>query len=192
MPAPEIRANWSRMVLDYYTRALPPDVRDAVLAKLRAGPIARIAAAGPLEWLPAEHHVALVEAPFERVGRVAYRAMWRDMTAESLDRPIFRSLVQGTLALFRRSPAQLFRVVPQGWGLVARDTGEMVVEADGKQPRVEFVWRRMAPVLRSTDVFATAFAGSLDAVTSVAASRGSVDMDTREIANGVVRYRIAW
>ncbi len=187
---PEIRANWTRMLLDHLERTLGRR-REEVLGSLDTHALERVRRAGPLEWLPAEIHVSIAVAPHAVVGADAYRALWRGMTLESLDRPLFRPLVEGALAVFKGSPARLFRVVPHGWSLVGRHCGELSI-GDESARGLAMVWDKIPLLFRSAEPFATAWAGSLDSVLDIVHRGGRVAMDASRLGAGRVRYEITW
>jgi hypothetical protein len=186
--APEIRANWTRILLDHYERRLPAEARAAVDAALAPERRARLERAGPLEWLPADVHMTILPAPLAVLGREAYRSFWRRLMIESYDLPLFRSFVQGAVSVFGTLPAQIFRVVPRGFGLIARGCGEFRVQVAANQRVVALTWDGVPEPLRRDDAFAVAWAGTLESVLDLTSTHGRVTLTVK--SPSVVEYAV--
>ena len=92
----------------------------------------------------------------------------------------------------KTSPGRFYRILPQGWGLVARNTGEFAVTEARDAPRVDIAWTRIAPTFRARNAFATAWSGSLEALLDATRTKGRVTVDASALASGTVRYQISW
>ena len=99
--------------------------------------------------------------------------------------------MEGALAVFKGSPARLFRVVPHGWSLVGRHCGELSI-GDESARGLAMVWDKIPLLFRSAEPFATAWAGSLDSVLDIVHRGGRVAMDASRLGAGRVRYEITW
>jgi hypothetical protein len=187
--APEIRANWTRIMLDNYERHLPADARQALAAAVPPSVRAELAESGPLEWRAADLHMQILAAPFPLLGADAYRSFWRRMMNESYDLPLFRSFVHGAVAIFKNLPGQMFRVVPQGFGLIARGCGVFEVTVDGDAREVRVVWADVPHLLVKDDAFVFAWAGTLESVLDLTGTEGVVTIESRRPSR--IAYRVA-
>jgi len=188
---PEIRASWTRRVLRMID-ALPK--RDVVecRSRIRADSLSRLENAAPLEWLPAEIHAQVIEVLRNHVGPERYRQLYTDMTLDGLNRPLFGPLARAAVSMFGRSAVGLERVFPRGWGLVARGCGRIHMTSSAKG-RAEMLLEDLPPGLSRTDTYALGFAGAFDACGIFAGStERSCVVDTSELGEGRVRYRLAW
>jgi hypothetical protein len=187
-PGPEIRANWTRIVLDRYETRFPPVARQAVAEAVTEEQRARLSDAGPLGWLPADLHMRVLAAPFGVMKEDTYRLLWRRTMSENYELPLFRSFVQGAVAMFKHLPAQVFRVIPQGFGLIARACGEFSVDIRPGQREVEVSWAGIPNLLLRDESFIVAWAGTLESILDLTSTRGTVTIDRRR--TGYVLYRV--
>jgi len=181
----EVRANWTRIVLDYYERKLPPAALAALAAVVTPELRASLEAAGPLAWLPASIHMRILPAPRAALGAPAYRALWRGMMTVAFEERIFRSFVRGAISVFRSLPNHIFRVVPQGFKLIARDCGEFVVRVHDSGDEVVLAWNDVPAELLTDDAFAEAWAGTFESVLDLTQTRGEVVVSSRSPARVV-------
>jgi len=192
MPIPHIRASWTRMFLEQMRRGLPtPDVQK-ILDRAGAGALAVLDQASPLGWLEADTHMGLLNAARDVLGATRNQSFWRTVTRESFDRPIFRALVQGTLALFGRSPTHVLKTIPKGWGLITTACGEITVTSPERSQHAEMLWQSIPTVVCRTDSFATAWVGSIHALLDVTQRAGDVQLDAKALSAGIARYDIRW
>jgi hypothetical protein len=189
---PALRANWTRMMLDYYELHLPPSAKSALEEQLDPQVRARLMAAGPLQWLPADVHMHILTAPLAVMGADAYRTFWHDMMIDSFDRPLFRSFVHGAVTAFQGLSGHVYRMVPRGFGLIARDCGEIDVEVIGKEKRAEVIWRSIPLVLRRQGAFPIAWAGTLQSVLTISGLQGSVSIELDDNHPSRVHYHATW
>jgi hypothetical protein len=115
---PSIRVNWSKLALKWL-RQLPDGEREAVRARIGAETLSRIGSAGVFEWLPANVHMAIVDAVRATLGDRGSRRYWRELMVASFDRSLLKPLVDGGLRLFGRSPSAILRLTPQAYQLVS-------------------------------------------------------------------------
>lgn len=180
------------MMLDYYDRLLPAEARAAVRGALDPKVHARLTAAAPLEWLPAEVHMCVLPAPLATMDADAYRALWRGIARDGFDRPLFRSFVHGVVTAFGSLKGQVFRMLPRGFGLIARDCGEMDVAVRNDDCEVDITWRAIPPVLRRENAFPIAWAGTMEAVLEVTETNGSVTLQTSPSQPSRAHYTVRW
>jgi hypothetical protein len=189
---PAFRANWTRIMLEYYERNLPVKGQSALEAALDPATRARLMAAGPLEWLPAETHMKILPAPYAVMGETAYRAFWKAMMIDSFDRPIFRSFVRGAVTAFGDLRGQIFRMVPAGFALIARGSGEFKIEISGKDHRANVLWESIPLLLRRGGAFPMAWAGSLEAILAITKTEGRVEVAPFASHASRVQYEVRW
>ena len=165
-------------MLDQYELRLPPDARAAVRAALPADLRKRLAGAGPLEWLPADIHVRILGAPMDVLGPESFQRFWRRLMSEAYAMPIFRSFARGAVAVFDNLPAQIFRVVPQGFSLIARGCGHFDVTLEASRREALIVWASVPASVMRDGAFTIAWAGALESILDLASTRGDVSITT--------------
>lgn len=161
-------------MLEHFELRLPREARDAVRGALPDDLRTQLSSAGPLEWLPADLHMGILAAPARVLGPESYRRLWRRLMTDAYSLPLFRSFAQGAVGVFKNLPAQIFRVVPQGFSLIARRCGDFDVKVVGGQREVRLVWAGIPSVLLKDDSFVTAWAGTLESILDLTSTRGEV------------------
>ena len=191
LETPMIRVNWTRMTLDFWKQRLPPEILRGALDAVGLTTLARLDEAGPLEWLPAEHHVRVAVAPAPLLRPLEYRKLWCQMVLASFERPLFRVIAETAMRSFKKTPGDMARLIPRSWTLVGRGMGEMAIMAE--TPRLTIVTCSKLPaLLRAAPDFSTAWLGALDAFYELSAHQGSVEMNTGDLAAGRVVYTMRW
>jgi hypothetical protein len=116
------RAFWAKFTVATAKRAMDP-LRSSVLNAI--GPALReeIRSYATLEWQPARVFVGLCSA-IARDEELAIR-FWRHSLRQSIAQPLIRTLVDGGISLFGRSPVALYRRTPRAYSLVSRECGEL-------------------------------------------------------------------
>lgn len=84
-----------------------------------------------LGWVPYSVDVRMAEGIAQRRGMEGLRDFVLGNTAEALQAPSLRPLLEGALRVFGVSPATLLRVMPDLWRVGYRHVLEPRIEADG-------------------------------------------------------------
>lgn len=189
---PEIRANWTRMMVDGYRGALPPETFERAVARVDEAKRDTFDDASHFDWLDATIHLAYLEGPWGLMPSGEFRALWQRHVLGSFQQPIFRALITGAQRVFHGSPLSLARVIPSGWSLVSRTCGTFEIIKTGDSTGIVRV-AGMPPSYRKSIAFATAWAGALDAFVTLSRLPGNVDVDVTKLASqGVFDLRVSW
>jgi hypothetical protein len=116
------RAFWAKFTVATAKRAMDP-LRSSVLNAMGREVRDEIRSASSLEWQPARVFVGLCSA-IARDEDLAIR-FWRYSLRQSIAQPLIRTLVDGGISLFGRSPVALYRRTPRAYSLVSRECGEL-------------------------------------------------------------------
>ena len=108
-------------------QAQNPDLHAELMTSLRSAK--RIATALPVEWLPIEVDVELIDALANKLSPAALDNLVRDRQRQEMGSALFKTFVSTILRLFAGgSPATLVRHFPKGWSQVFSDCGRVEVE----------------------------------------------------------------
>lgn len=108
-------------------QAQQPQLHSELLASLRSAK--RIAEAMPIEWLPIEVDVELIDALAKRLSPAALDNLVRERQRVEMGSALFKTFVSTILRLLGGgSPATLVRHFPKGWSQVFSECGRVEVE----------------------------------------------------------------
>ena len=124
-----VRAFWSKYTVATAKRA-PEPLKRSVLASISSELRSEIRNAPTFDWQDARVFVALTGA-IARLGDESAIAFWRYSLRQSISQPLIRTLVEGGMSLFGRSPLALYKRTPRAWSLVSRDCGVIEVDDGG-------------------------------------------------------------
>lgn len=184
---PLIRANWCKFSIGCIKRLDEPD-RTRALEAIGAPLRREIREAGPLQWLPAQVLVELTESLHAGLGSDGAVAYWRRNLRDSMDHPFLKPLVTGGLFLFGRSPIGLAKRAPQGWQLVTKNCGELVVDVDEENGRIVASFEDLPPVFHGTVGLRDLLVGGFEAAFDVAGVQGRVLPDAAD----AFRVTLVW
>jgi hypothetical protein len=123
---PAIRARHPQMLLEL-VQAQHPQLHAELLTSLRSAK--QIATAMPVEWLPIEVDIELIDALANKLSPAALDNLVRDRQRLEMGSALFKTFVSTILRLFAGgSPATLVRHFPKGWSQVFSECGRVEVE----------------------------------------------------------------
>lgn len=188
-PDPEIRASWTKRLLRH-VETWPDDLGGRVRARVPGPVLVRLEGSGPLAWLPSEIHASVIAAVHDEIGSERYVALYREMTLDGLNRPLFGPLARGAVGLFGRSAVGLERMFPRAWGLVSRGCGRMEM-VESKRGHAVMQLDGVPEILRLVP-YALGFQGAFDACRDFVRTAGTSVLDSSGLAEGRVRYVLDW
>jgi hypothetical protein len=122
---PALRARHPQMLLELVL-AQQPALHAELMTSLRSAK--QIADAMPIEWLPIEVDVELIEALAKKMSPAALDGLVRDRQRLEMGSALFKTFVSTILRLLGGgSPAILVRHFPKGWSQVFSDCGRVEV-----------------------------------------------------------------
>lgn len=189
MPA-MIRASYTKLALKYLKQNQPQDWA-ALCARIGEERLATIRAAGPIAWLPAEHHVAVADATIDLYGLREARAAWREVMLAAFERSMLSALVSGALRVYGAKPSSLMRMTPQAWSLVWRDCGKVWMEDAGEAHAV-MRFEGLPPVLAQSPGVVESFVANCDAAIAYVKCHGKVSAHRERLARGELSIDVTW
>lgn len=188
-PRPRFRAGLTKAVIDAIRR-LPPVQSGPILETIGDDVRATIESASRTDWLDVEVMLGLDAALHETLGTEGFVGFWESFANSSTRIPVLRPLADGALRLFA-GPSNLFKLLPRGYGLIARDLGTIDVTADEDARRIELVLREV-PKLSRPLLFAQACRGSFAGMLVMLGKTGAVEVDTSNVDSGTIRFVVTW
>ena len=126
---PALRARHPQMLLELL-QAQQPALHGELLTSLRSAK--RIVDAMPVEWLPIEVDVELIDALAKKLSPAVFENLVRERQRLEMGSALFKTFVSTILRLLGGSPAVLVRHFPKGWSQVFSECGRVeVVEVPG-------------------------------------------------------------
>ena len=108
-------------------QAQQPTLHAELMTSLRSAK--RIATAMPVEWLPIEADVELIDALANKLSPAALDSLVRDRQRLEMGSALFKTFVSTILRLLGGgSPATLVRHFPKGWSQVFSECGRVEIE----------------------------------------------------------------
>jgi len=188
MPEPAVRATWSQRLLRSIS-GLPEPTRERALRDVPVAVLEAIASAGRLEWIPIEHHVALLDGAHDALGD-RYVEFYRRMVVDNLKDGMLSSLVSGGIRLFGIGPDTLVKVLPRAFATMARGCGELRFERLAANAGTLVELRGLPPALRQRDTYGLTIQAVLEACYAIGRRTGSCELDTTSLRAGVLRYHM--
>ncbi|MDB4964993.1 MAG: hypothetical protein JWN44_682 [Myxococcales bacterium] len=103
----------------------------------------RVAHALPVEWLPIEIDVEVVDTIARALPRAGFESLIEDRQRQEMGSALFKTFIAATGKLFGFTPAMMIRHLGKGWRQVLQDCG--VVEVAATESRAATVWLRQLP-----------------------------------------------
>ncbi len=183
-PSPEVRARHPQMLLR---------MAEAVAAPIAVGGATRAAldAADPMDWLPVEIDVEVVEAIAARLDAEASTKVLQDRQREEMRSSVFSSFVETALRAFAPSPVNMVERLPAGWGRIFRNAGWVAVVSMARNVAVARfhglprVCVESAPWMSSLPV-------SMAVLYELISATGTVECRIEDAAQGLVLCTFRW
>lgn len=189
-PAPRVRARHPQMLLRMAQEALP-EGSPPMTASLSGETRATLAAADPMDWLPIEIDVEVVEAVAERMDPERNAALLAARQREEMGSSIFHGFVATALRAFAASPVTMVKRIPDGWARVWKDAGWVSVVSIARNVAVLRV-HRLPPVIIGSRAWMTAMPISLQTLYELVGARGTVECRVEDPAEGTVLCTFRW
>lgn len=183
-PPPEVRARHPQMLLRFAEERAPA-------ATLREATRAALAAADPMDWLPVEVDVEVVEASLASLGREEWTRVMEARQREEMKSAVFDSFVKTALRAFAPSPVNMVNRFPSGWTRIFRNAGWVAVISTARHVAVVRIHKLPAPCIRSAPWIA-ALPISLAVVYEVIDATGTVDCRIEDPAEGNALLTFRW
>ncbi len=160
-------------------------IEAAMPAELRT----TIEKARPSEWLAFTHVMTMLESVSEVLSHEEMVEFFIGQFHRAETDSAFGRFMSGAGRVFMRTPMSRLRHLPRGFDLAQRDAGDMQITPEGEHAaRVRL--HSLPPVLRNA-----LYARSMDAPLRFAVGQAAdvrVEIDTHEVADGVVHYAVSW
>jgi hypothetical protein len=185
--APSVRARHPQMLLAL-VRERHADRHAPLTASLRHH--ATIEARLPVEWIPIEADVELIEALGRLLAPAPVAALVEERQRREMGSALFKSFVATLGTLFGLTPATMARQIPKGWGQVFQDCGCVQVRALAERG-AELAVVGLPAVCLDSAAWLDAIPVGMTMLYELVGARGTV---TRAPvgADGAVTLRFAW
>jgi hypothetical protein len=162
------------------------EIRAAIPTELRS----TIELARPSEWLAITHSMALLEVIWSVLAREEFLDFYLQQIERAQVDSMFGRFMSTAGRLFVRTPLGRLRNLSRGFDLAQRDAGELEVTAQGENAaRVRL---HSLPIALRNVCYATSMQAPLHFAVALESNEVRIDMDLRELANGVVHYSVRW
>jgi hypothetical protein len=189
-PVPQVRASHPQGILRIARETLPAESA-AILAAIRPETHATLAAAAPLDWIPAAIDVEVIEAITVALEPAPRDALLAARQREEVGSTLLSGFVQTALRAFAPSPANLVKQLPAGWGRVFRDAGWIAIISTGRHDAVTR-FHRLPPVCTGSAAWMASLSVSFQALYDLVGVTGTVDCRIEDAAQGVVLVTWRW
>jgi hypothetical protein len=163
-----------------------PAAHAALLQSLKSA--ARIADALPVEWLPIEIDIEVMEALSQALTPAQIEELVVERQRREMGSALFKTFVVTTGKLLGFTPATMVRQLPKGWRQVMQDCGE--IEISAIEARAATAWiRGLPPACLASAAWIGALRPGLGMLFELVSSRGEVDVS---IHGGDVRVHFTW
>jgi hypothetical protein len=151
-------------------------------AHAKAKPLLRCGAqldqALPVEWLPVDVDIEVVEVVSRQLSPVTFDALISERQRQEMGSALFKSFVVTTTKLFGLSPATFIRHLHRGWRQVLQDCG--VIEVASLEQRSALVLLRELPaVCLASNAWIGALPAGMRVLYELVNTRGTVTVATR-------------
>jgi hypothetical protein len=187
---PEVRAHHPQALLRVALEAAP-EAAAAALATLGAERRALLAAAAPMDWIPVENDVAVVEAIAAQLPLAAVNAIFEARQRGEMSSSLLDEFLQTALRTFTASPLNLVKRIPTGWGRIFRNAGWVAVVSTGRNDAVLRCHRLPAPCIGSAPWMA-ALPVSLRVFYELVGVKGTVECRTEDAREGTALITFRW
>lgn len=190
MSAPKFRANHTKHSIGHVKR-LPEPERTRLLDQL-ADLRTEVRKASIFDWLDGELHIALADAIVAVLGRGRAIEFWRDVMLDAFSRALLRPIVSGAIAIHGGTPEAMLRMSPRAWSLVAKNGGEISVDADRTARRAVITFRRLPRIMADSPGLLAFFEGALTAVGSHLKVPLRVHSNVSGLERGELHLNVEW
>lgn len=125
-------------------------------------------------WLGPQYMAGLLTAAHEVGGIELTREMAFAVASRTSEHPLFRPLVQGTLAIFGKGAGPLFKTLPRAWKMVNRNCGDLRVEVEDQRARIEVV---LLPLELDVMPFKESWVGTARGILKIANCEGDATLE---------------
>ncbi|MEK7703737.1 MAG: hypothetical protein AAB426_02165 [Myxococcota bacterium] len=165
---------------DSVLRQLDPDLRGEVESVVGIG------------WLPFEKHSAVNEAARKVAGDRAFQEVWRRTMLRTFQQPLLKPIVDGGVRVFGLSPRTFARLTPTAWGLISRDAGDLLFEAQSGEQSARLSLRNFPLALATSGTFFLGMVGVFEAFFEATGTHGQVVLAQQVPAEGRAVYELSW
>ncbi len=172
--------------------ALAAPAAQAIHAHVSPGTLRTIADASGIDWLPIEVSVELRRAVNAVLPAPEFDAFFRGSFGKALQTPVFRAIVESTIAIFGMDPASWTRLMPTGWALLFRNCGAWKADRlTGTSAKLTL--HDLPPACVEDDIWARSIGASTGAIVDLDPSRhGGVRFVELDRPAGRAVYEMWW
>jgi len=171
---PRVRAKWAQDSVNSLG-ALRGTASTIAHARVRAETIETIRSAWPMGWLDVAPMLEVDDAICVALGSRAYEAHCRAAIAKAFQWPLLAPLLRTTLRLFEGSRTAPLRMLPDAFGLVFRDCGEM---KSSVRPSDTVITLTLAPpIIVASPAFRLGIQAAIGATLETIAFRHSITIE---------------
>jgi hypothetical protein len=137
-------------------------------------------------WISPSFMAGLLTAAYEVGGPELTRELAFAVASRTSEHPLFRPLVQGTLAIFGKGAGPLFKTLPRAWKMVNRNSGDLRVEVEGDRAVVEVI---LLPPELDVMAFKESWVGTARGILKIASREGDAEL---ELLPKGFRIKVSW